>query len=231
MCQSTTSRALNSMFLSRSQDYFVSVHLWRTALQLGLKTIRINPVPLCPNFYILPAHFRIFRQIWNWYKIRDVKFEKGAEMVWLVSRSFSYFPGYPIFINSVCTVFITMCVAMAMNLLNHLSVDLWVATIYYTTKCMTVNLFVKLWIIIMVYNYLCYYHLSIIFIYSCRVCWMIGYRTGQCASVLTFRRLFAFDTYPFELVHFLYPVSRIHFRVQLFYFRYHFCIKIQKWKW
>ena len=153
MCQSTTSRALNSMFLSRSQDYFVSVHLWRTALQLGLKTIRINPVPLCPNFYILPAHFRIFRQIWNWYKIRDVKFEKGAEMVWLVSRSFSYFPGYPIFINSVCTVFITMCVAMAMNLLNHLSVDLWVATIYYTTKCMTVNLFVKLWIIIMIYNY------------------------------------------------------------------------------
>ena len=207
MCQSTTSRALNSMFLSRSQDYFVSVHLWRTALQLGLKTIRINPVPFCPNFYILPAHFRIFRQIWNWYKIRDVKFEKGAEMVWLVSRSFSYFPGYPIFINSVCTIFITMCVVMAMNLLNHLSVDLWVATIYYTTKCMTVNLFVKLWIIIMIYNYLCYYHLSIIFIYSCGVCWITGYHTDRYIFILIFCRPFIFYIYPFELVRFRYPVS------------------------
>ena len=56
----------------------------------------------------------------------------------------------------------------------YLSMGLWVVTIYCTTMCVAVNLFVRLWIIIMVYNYLCYYHLSIVFMYSCRVCWMIG---------------------------------------------------------
>jgi len=44
--------------------------------------------------------------------------------------------------------------------------------------CVPVNLFVRFWFIIMVYNYLCYYHLSIIFMYSCQICWMIRHNMG-----------------------------------------------------
>ena len=54
---------------------------------------------------------------------------------------------------------------------------------------------------------LCYYHLSIVFMYSCQVSWMIGHHMGRCVSVLTFRRPFVFDIYPFELVRFRYLLS------------------------
>ena len=91
---------------------------------LGLKMVGINPVPFYPDFCILLARFRIFGQIWNWYEIRDVKFENRTETVWLVSNHFyisRILSGYPIFTNSVYSVFTTMCVATAMNLLNFLS--------------------------------------------------------------------------------------------------------------
>ena len=86
--------------------------------------VGINPVPFRPDFYILLARFRIFGQIRNWYEIRDVKFENGTETVWFASNRFHISRilwGYPIFTNSVYTVFTTMCVATAMNLLNFLS--------------------------------------------------------------------------------------------------------------
>ena len=57
-----------------------------------LKKAGINLIPFCPDFYILPAHFRIFGQIRNQYEIWDVKFENRTETVWPVSQSFPYFP-------------------------------------------------------------------------------------------------------------------------------------------
>ena len=73
-------------------------------LRVGLETVGINPVLFRPDFYILPTHFRIFGQIWNLYEIRDVKFKNGTETVWLISRTFSYFPyfiGISLFTNLV----------------------------------------------------------------------------------------------------------------------------------
>ena len=61
-------------------------------MAVGLKTVGIYPVPFRSDFYILPARFRIFRQIRNKYEIRDVKFENRSKTVCPVSRSFSYFP-------------------------------------------------------------------------------------------------------------------------------------------
>ena len=58
---------------------------WETGREmsqdLGLKTVGINPVLFRSDFYILPAHFRIFGQIRNQYEIQDVKFEKGSKTV------------------------------------------------------------------------------------------------------------------------------------------------------
>ena len=56
---------------------------------------------------------------------------------------FCILSGYPVFINSVYSVFTTMCLVVAMNLLYLLS-KRGVAAIYCTTMCVPVNLFVRL---------------------------------------------------------------------------------------
>ena len=50
---------------------------------------------------------------------------------------------------------------------------------------------------------LVYYHLSIVFMYSCPVCWIIEDLMGWCVPFR--RRPFIFNA--FELVRFRYPVS------------------------
>ena len=81
----------------------------------------------CSNFYILPAHFRIFGQFEIGMKYGMSNSETGQKG--LYPDRFCILSGYPIFINSVYSVFTTMCVVVAMNLLYLLSVGLWVATI------------------------------------------------------------------------------------------------------
>ena len=102
---------------------------------------------------------------------------------------------------------------------------LWVATIYCTTMCVAMNLFVRLWIITMVCNYLCYYHLSIVFIYSCQVFFYHWVSTGRLFPFwLSVDRSFLTHIYSNCFV-FDIPWVRIRFRVRPFRFRYRFRIK------
>ena len=83
---------------------------------VGLKTVRINPVMFRSDFYILPVVF-----------VFSDKFGIGTKS------------GYPVFTNSVYTIFITMCVAVAMNLLNLLYecglVSCYYILHYYVSGC------------------------------------------------------------------------------------------------
>ena len=94
--------------------------------------------------------------------------EMGRKLFGLYPDHFCNFrilSGYPIFTNSVYTLFTTMCVVVTMNLLNPLSKYGLVCS--YELVCEVVNYYRSLQLLV-------YYHLSIVFMYSCRVCWMIG---------------------------------------------------------
>ena len=86
-----------------------------------------------------------------------------------------------------------------MNLLNVPSLNVCLRIVVVT--CEVVNYY-------NVYKYLCYYYLSMcshVRISTLSDVWVRSYRVG--VSVLSFRRPFVFDTFPFELVRFRYTVS------------------------
>ena len=137
--------------------------------------VGINHVPFRPNFYILSARF-VFSdkfKISTKYRMSNSKIRRKRfglyPIVFIFSIFYRHIPFY---------VFTTMCMAVAMNLLNLLSEY----GLYYVCGFE------------LVYNYLCYCHLFIVFTYSYQICWMIGYHMGRCVSVLTFHILY-FSTY------------------------------------
>ena len=113
----------------------------------------------------------------------------NSKTVWLVInfRIFRILSGHPVFTNSVYTVFTTMCAAMTMNFLNLRSecgvISCNYILHYYVCDCElvceVVNYYHSLQLLVL---------LSFVyfFMYSCPVCWIIGYRMGRCVSVLLF---------------------------------------------
>ena len=131
----------------------------------------------------------------------------GRKRFGLYPDHFRILSGYPIFTNSVYTLFTTMCVVVAMNLLYLLSkcglISCDYILHYYVCGCKlvceVVNYYHSLQLLVL---------LSFV-LFSCTHVRFVGWLRiiGSVCFHFAFRRPFVFDTYPFGLVRFWYPIS------------------------
>ena len=163
--------------------------------------VGINHVPFRPNFYILSARF-VFSdkfKISTKYRMSNSKIRRKRfglyPIVFVFSVFYRHIPFY---------VFTTMCMAVAMNLLNLLSEY----GLYYVCGCE---------LVCEVVNY--YHGLQLLMLLSFIYCFHVlisdllddWVSYGSVCFRFNFPYTVFFNIYPFELVRFRFPVSSFSF--------------------